>query len=259
MSGNTYDPKKVCAHNIRGTCRYGKMCNNIHVDPKVFFRGATMSHNLQARGGDPRNIGINDEGFALTRQQQLDAVERIQQTPGFQNFQAKNMDLWDIQELIEAELADIDKMIAEEEAKQAEEDEEDEENAEYLKVATAWYEEQQALRIVEEAFAGVGVVDATNAAALSCYGPPAGRSDNTPTCSGIPTKEELAPSVAALFTNAAAVPPKTPTYAMAAMKKVPSAPKKEPKPVKQPIWGFDGNGNCVMPLLPVDGEWGNAK
>lgn len=113
QSSNTYDPKKVCAHNIRGTCRYGNMCNKLHVDPNDFYEFATMSHNLEARGGDPSKIGTDDKKFALTRQQQLDAVKRINKTPGFEKFQAKNMHLWDDQERIEAEKANVGEMIAE--------------------------------------------------------------------------------------------------------------------------------------------------
>jgi hypothetical protein len=112
MSKFAYDPKTVCAHHIRGSCRYGDKCFKLHLPLEVFFAFATMSHNLEARGGDPTKIGTNDTNFAITRQQQLDAEKRIRQTPGFEKFQAKNMHLWDDQERIEAEKADVDEMIA---------------------------------------------------------------------------------------------------------------------------------------------------
>lgn len=113
MSKLAYDPKTVCAHKIRGKCRYGDdKCFKLHLPLEVFFKHATMSHNLEARGGDPTKIGTDDTNFALTRQQQLDAEKRIRQTPGFERFEAKNMHLWDDQERIEAEKADIAKMIS---------------------------------------------------------------------------------------------------------------------------------------------------
>ena len=112
MSKLAYDPKTVCAHHIRGTCRFGDKCFKLHLPLEVFFKHATMSHNLEARGGDPTKIGTDDTNFALTRQQQLDAEKRIRQTPGFERFEAKNMHLWDDQERIEAEKADIAKMIS---------------------------------------------------------------------------------------------------------------------------------------------------
>ena len=130
LSKLSYDPKKVCAHHIRGNCRNGDKCFKMHLLLEVFFAGATMSHNLEARGGDPTKIGTNDTNFALKRQDQLDAEKRIQQTPGFENFKAKNMHLWDDQERIDAEKAHVDEMIKQakqaEEAEQAEEDIQDE-------------------------------------------------------------------------------------------------------------------------------------
>lgn len=112
MSKFAYDPNTVCAHHIRGRCRYGDKCFKLHLPLEVFFAFATMSHNLEARGGDPTKIGTNDTNFAITRQQQLAAEKRIRQTPGFEKFQAKNMHLWDDQERIEAEKADVGEMIA---------------------------------------------------------------------------------------------------------------------------------------------------
>ena len=112
MSKFAYDPNTVCAHHIRGSCRYGDKCFKLHLQREVFFAFATMSHNLEARGGDPTKIGTNDTNFAITRQQQLAAEKRIRQTPGFEKFQAKNMHLWDDQERIEAEKADVGEMIA---------------------------------------------------------------------------------------------------------------------------------------------------
>ena len=156
MSKLAYDPKTVCAHYIRGgndKCRFGDKCKKVHLPLDVFFKHATMSHNLEARGGDPTKIGTDDTNFALTRQQQLDAEKRIRQTPGFERFEAKNMHLWDDQERIEAEKAHIDEMLAEQVAIEAEQDEfarADAEHTEEIQAdAEKFFAEQEQNELIE--------------------------------------------------------------------------------------------------------------
>ena len=268
MSGNK---QKMC--RFGADCRFGTKCANEHTEDhkKIFaakqaekFKNMRACHNGSrctkpgcTHGHDPDAIRAANERLGFIREIEIRVAEFYK---------------------IEAELAKIDKMIAEQEAEEAEEAKQAEEAYEFFfgnkptelteeermmfydfveKNIEEEAEEKAVMEMIAEDKKVLDIVEEAFARAEACYGPPAGRSDNTPTCSGIPTKEELAPSVAALFTNAAAVPPNK-TYAMAAMK-VPSAPKKEPKPVKQPIWGFDAKGNCFMPPMSVDDEWGNAE
>jgi len=238
MSGKSFYPvKKTQPCRFGPHCRFGTKCTYLHTEEEKQTFAAIQAEKYRNMRACHNGSRCTNEG--CTHGHNEDVIRAANKDLGFiHEIEPRVAEFYKI----EANLAEIDEMIAKQEAEEAEQAEEDAENAEYLNVAAAWYAEQEALRIVEEAFAGVEVGSTTNAAALSCYGPPAGRSDNTPTCSGI-------------LTNAAAVSPKK-TYAQMATEKVPPAPKKGLKPFNQPMRGFDEKGNRVLFPMP-DGNWGD--
>ena len=258
--------KRVCAFKTIQECPRKGLCKCQHLD------NASVCHFWMAGmpcDGTCRAFAHSYEEWAAKQEQLIDALPTWIPNPKYIKFFAS------LAKKEEEEQEVIEGMIKK--------DEEDEAEADKFFGHLTDKEQELFDGFVEENNKLYDFVEKNNEGVLLDFW-----CDLPPSAVVHATKEELAPSVAALFTNAAAVPHKNTyvkavktkepekaildvvaaafeaplaaavspkkTYALVA--KMPPAPKKGPKPFDQPIWGLDETGKRVLFPMP-DGKWGD--